>query len=125
VMAKDVRQSRWLLLGYLGVILLAYAQSIQQPTSAPTTLDVSLFLVVLVGMLAAGLLIQADSPTRADAFWASRPFDPTAVLASKALCTLLVLVVPALIAQAAVLVANGAGSGATRARASTEPPGFH
>ncbi len=40
-------------------------------------------VMVMLGLVAAASLVQADSPTRPNAFWASRPLAPTAVLGAK------------------------------------------
>jgi len=63
---------------------------------------------VLIGLFAAGLLayvVQADSPLRVDAFWATLPIRPLALLASRGIYAIAVLLAPALLAQAAVFLA--------------------
>ena len=106
VMAKDVSQARWLLAGYVAIVLAAWARASEWPASSSTVFDVSMFLVILAGILVAGSVVQADSPTRSDAFWGSRPFHPTAVLTAKALLALLMLIGLPLLAQLHVLVSN-------------------
>jgi hypothetical protein len=107
VMAKDVRHARWLLLGYAGIVVLAWAHAQTSREVPQVSSDLPAFLVVVVGVFAAGFLVQDDSPTRSDAFWASRPLQPTALLAAKTALLLLALVVPPLIALSAVLATNG------------------
>jgi hypothetical protein len=82
LMAKDIREMRWMLAVYAVVVAVATVQA--------TSLDQTTFafgfagiLVVMVGMVLVASLVQADSPARADAFWAVRPIDPTAVVVAK------------------------------------------
>src|ERR1700759_4449556 len=55
--------------------------------------------VVLFGLILAATATQSDSPTQSNAFWASRPFYPTAMLSAKLLyCAVAVIGIP-LVAQ--------------------------
>ena len=87
VVKKDVRQFRWLLV----VQVLATAMAVTAvvgpsshmggsgfPRVFPTSLDWYLVLVGLAVLISA-VVVQADSPSRSDAFWASRPLHPLAV----------------------------------------------
>jgi hypothetical protein len=47
---------------------------------------------VVLGLVVSASLLQLDSPTRANAFWASRPLSPTAVLGSKLVVVMVVIV---------------------------------
>jgi hypothetical protein len=106
VMWKDARQARWPLVGYAVVVVFAWAQALDLAATSIDGYDASMFLVVLVGMYVAGLFIHADSPTRSDSYWATRPLDPAAVLTSKVALSFIVLIIPPLIAQLHVLIAN-------------------
>jgi hypothetical protein len=105
VAAKDVRQARWMLLAYLAVAAFATLSALGGRDEFGIR-DMSMVLVVIVGMFTAAFFIQADSPVRSDAFWASRPFHPGAVLAAKGMSALVVLVGVPLLGQLAVLAAN-------------------
>jgi hypothetical protein len=106
VMAKDVRQARWFLIAYGSVVLLATAHALQWPGASNGILDTSMFMVVVTGMFLVASFIQADSPFRSDAFWASRPFHPMAMLVAKLSLATLVVMVPALTGQLAALADN-------------------
>ncbi len=45
--------------------------------------EASAFFVILAAMICIAVVVQGDSPTRADAFWASRPLQPSAVASAK------------------------------------------
>ena len=83
VARKDVRQYWWLILLYLAIVaaVTAIARSDAPVTSLLVTLDA--FIVVAFGMATAATLVQSDSPSRSNAFWATRPLDPGAVFAAK------------------------------------------
>ena len=112
VMAKDVRQARWLLSAYLGLVSIAWARALAWPDTPRSGFDISMYLVVLAGLFVVGSVVQADSPIRSDAFWGSRPLHPGAVLTAKACLTLLIVVTVPLLAQLHALVANGVSAGA-------------
>jgi hypothetical protein len=112
VMAKDVRQARWLLFAYLGLVLISWARALAWSDTPRGVLDISMYLVVLAGLFVAGSVVQADSPIRSDAFWGSRPLHPAAVLTAKASLALLIVVTVPLLAQLHALVASGVSGGA-------------
>ena len=106
VMAKDISQARWTILLYLTVVALATAHALGWTPLKSGAFDIAMYMVVLAGLIVTANVVQADSPIRSDAFWASRPIHPAALLGAKALLVaLLVLGVP-LIGQAVVLFAN-------------------
>jgi ABC-type transport system involved in multi-copper enzyme maturation permease subunit len=107
VMAKDVRQSRWMLLAYFALVGVATLVALQPPLTTSNARELSMVVVMAVGTLIVAALVQADSPVRSDAFWASRPLHPTAVLTAKVMAALLLVVGIPLLAQIAVLVWNG------------------
>ena len=106
VMWKDARQARWPLAAYAAVVALSWAQALELPIVFMEAYDFSMFLVVLAGMYIAGLFIHADSPTRDDSYWATRPLDPAAVLAAKGALAFVALIIPPLIAQLHVLIVS-------------------
>ena len=83
VARKDVRQFWWLILVYVALVAVvtANARSLVPVSSAIVAVDA--FVLVAFGMATAATLVQSDSPSRSNAFWATRPLDPSAVLAAK------------------------------------------
>ena len=98
IMRKDVREQRWVIAGYLVVVALATANALAWLGSR-NAVEGAMLLVVALGMLLIALLIQADSPTRPDAFWAMHPHRPSAVMSAKLALAALVIVLPAVIGQ--------------------------
>ena len=90
IMKKDVRQSRWLLLGYVVLVVAATASAVTGGELAGGHLQMAAVLLMLTGPITAAILVQADSPTRADAFWASQPFRRSAMLGAKLVMVMLV-----------------------------------
>ena len=107
VMAKDAREARWPLVAYLATLSIATAHALRWLESPKNILDASMIGVVGVAMFVVASLVQADSPTRADAYWATKPFHASAVFAAKVLQPLLVIAIPALFAQAIALYSLG------------------
>ena len=107
VMAKDLRQARWPIAGYALAVIVTWLIAWQWPAAFSNEFDFTMVLIVIAGMFVAGMLIQADSPIRSDAFWASRPLHPTAVLAAKVTLTLSFIIGVPVVAQLHVLLANG------------------
>src|SRR5262249_21976741 len=66
--------------------------------------------VVIAGMVVVAMLVQADSPVRPDAFWATRPLSPLAVLSAKVMLTFAFIVGIPLVGQAIALRMNGANA---------------
>jgi hypothetical protein len=101
VARKDVRLMKWSLVLYVvGVLLMA--------TLALGTIVVwgQLFWaggLCVIGALIAGAIVHADSPTRVDAFWATRPLSPGAVYSGKVLALGLVLLAPVVAELSALL----------------------
>jgi ABC-type transport system involved in multi-copper enzyme maturation permease subunit len=113
VVVKDVRQARWLLLAYLIIVALAMARALDWPGTSNTVFETAMYAVVLTGMFLTAYYVQADSPSRSDAFWASRPFQPTAMLVAKLLVATVAVAAPALVAQVMALRDNGVAVAAT------------
>jgi hypothetical protein len=83
VAAKDIRQARVLLLVYFGVVAWATWDACKLTGPDKSSTQGAMIFVVAIGMFMVAALVQADSPTRSDAFWPSRPFYASAVFAAK------------------------------------------
>jgi hypothetical protein len=106
---KDVRQQRWVMLAYVALVLLATIRGawFAQPGHSSQILSGTMLVVVIFGCMLGAVIMQGDSPMRADAFWMSRPFRPSAVLGAKLLVVAgLVLGIP-LLGEAIGLAAFG------------------
>jgi len=93
---KDVRQQRWLLVAYVALVALATIRAARYATvgGSSSPFSATMPLVVLLGCILGALIVQGDSPTRADAFWLSRPFRSSAMLAAKLLVVGVVIALP-------------------------------
>jgi hypothetical protein len=105
VARKDLRESRRPFSVYVALVVLATANA-RSPSPLGVLFATPMFFVVIAGMLLVALLIQADSPVRADAFWATHPLQPLAVLAAKTLLAVVIIVGAPLVGQAFALSAN-------------------
>jgi hypothetical protein len=102
LLKKDVAEHRWLVLLYLVIIAMAMGHAMGwHPLESPG-LSMMMVLVGIIGGMVVASVIQGDSPTRTDAFWASHPIDASAVLASK-ICAAVLVVGIAMLAQLVVL----------------------
>lgn len=112
VMVKDIREHQVVIVIYLGVVALTTVTAAARggDTGFPTSLLLVALLEVL-GMIVAASFVQSDSPTRADAFWASRPFDPSAILGAKFLETALIVLVVPVTGELIALIAHHAEAG--------------
>lgn len=104
VMRKDVRQLRSFLLLYVAAVAAAMVHILRSREGWSIFAETVVLLVFVLGMLVVAALIQADSPTRKDAFWAMRPMSPSAVFAAKIATTAIVVIGLGLAAQAIVLL---------------------
>lgn len=108
VAVKDIKQTRWFLLVYVAVVAVATRDASRLLGTRSGSPEGFVLFVVACGMFVAAALVQADSPTRSDAFWASRPFSASAVFAAKLLViTAMVIGVP-LAGQFTALLTIGA-----------------
>lgn len=97
IVKKDVRQSRWLLAAYVLLAVAATVGAVSAENLAGGRLQLAAVLMIVTGPIAAASIIQADSPIRADAFWASKPFRRWAMLTAKlALVAVALLLLPLL-----------------------------
>lgn len=120
VSAKDIRCSRWLILALLVALTLAVYSFVTGDAFGPivtasgsnnsVTLamsDVTVtwlpLVIVLVGVIALGTLVQTDRPLQADSFWTTRPLAPTAVLAAKLFLAVAVMTAPPLVAASVAI----------------------
>jgi hypothetical protein len=87
VARKDARQARVALAVYSIIVLVAFYSALMLPARAEDTtmLTASVLTVMVFGVILGASAVQADSPTQSNAFWASRPFRPTAMLGAKLL----------------------------------------
>jgi hypothetical protein len=72
-------------------------------------------LIVVLGLIVSASLLQLDSPTRANAFWASRPLSPSAVLLAKLAVVAITIVGASLLAVFIALKLLDATAAATGA----------
>lgn len=112
VAAKDVRQTRWVLLLYVALVALATATAAQLPGFSVGFFDGWLPLLVLTGMLIVAFAVQSDSPTRTGALWTTRPLLPGAVLGAKLAFTVIALMIVPVIGEAIGLHQYGLEGGA-------------
>jgi hypothetical protein len=115
---KDVRSLRWLIALWAALTVLQAALRAIWPLMMPWVhpdlaymLESARTLLPLIrGLLFAEivvLLIHADSLVRTDAFWLTRPIPPRVLFFSKLLTAAAVLIVPAFLTQAALMLAFG------------------
>jgi hypothetical protein len=93
VVIKDIQEARRLVLLYLAVVVVATAHGAGLGVFRSGTFGASMVFVVIVGSLLAASVVQADSPTRSDAFWATHPFRRSSMLGAKLAFALLVVLV--------------------------------
>jgi hypothetical protein len=129
VAAKDVRHTRWMLVLYAVLLTATTASIVTRRALGPYATSpnsealgmreafvaVIPFGTVILGLIGAALLLQMDSPTRANAFWASRPLSPAAVLGAKLVVVAAVIVAFPVIAGSASLLSFGTSLGVTTA----------
>lgn len=123
VMMKDARESRWLLGTYIAVAAVATTHALGW-FDVSQVLEVSMFVLVLFGMIVSASLVQSDSPTKSNVFWTSRPFDPSAVLCAKiALVGIVVFAIP-VFGQWAALASYGVRGSALASMLTTSALAF-
>lgn len=99
VLAKDLRQLWWPVLAYIALIGLATAHSLTWPAMRKDIFDMLTIFVVMAGMVVVAQFVQADSPRRVDALWASRPLAPWAVMVEKLVAAALIVLALAVVGQ--------------------------
>lgn len=92
VARKDARQFWWLMLLYIALVAVVTTNARSPVPGSSVIVAVDAFIVVAFGMATAATLVQSDSPSRSDAFWVTRPLDPSAVLAAKLVVIVLGLI---------------------------------
>jgi hypothetical protein len=126
---KDVRLLRWLLAGWLLVLLLYHGLALATllipgsvvlaratgesyanlRTGLPALNMVLSWLAVAAFVVLCASLVQADSPARSTAFWLTRPVSGRTIVASKLLLALVVLVLLPLALDGLDLLVAGHG----------------
>jgi ABC-type transport system involved in multi-copper enzyme maturation permease subunit len=99
IVKKDARQSRWLLFSYAVLVVAATLGAMTRETLFDGNLQWAAGLLLILGPIIAASLVQADSPTQADAFWASHPFRRAAIVGAKVTLVIGFLLVTPLIGQ--------------------------
>jgi hypothetical protein len=112
VARKDVRFTRVALALYSVIVVVALMHALalpdrSNPGSISSALDGAMFILVLLGLIITATVVQADSPIQSNAFWASRPFDPTAMLGAKLIYAAAVVLGIPLVAQLVGLMLFG------------------
>jgi hypothetical protein len=110
VAMKDVRQARVLLFVYIAAVAWATRDALKLMGPDSASPEGAMLFVVALGMFVVAVLVQSDSPTRSDALWASRPFDPSAVLAAKLFVAVAIVIGLPLVGQFVALFAIGAAT---------------
>jgi hypothetical protein len=105
IVKKDVRQSRWLLGAFVLLAIAATIGAVSAENIVGGRLQLAALLMIITGPVAAATIVQADSPTRADAFWASKPFRRSAMFAAKLVLLVGVLLLLPLLGQWLGLIA--------------------
>lgn len=116
VMGKDLREARWALGAYVAFVLAVTARVAGWLSETGLSGALWMLLVVPLGLFAAAIVLQTDPPLRSDAFWASRPLSPGAVLVAKLLMAVAIVVVGAA-GQFAALMAYDLPAGDAIAKA--------
>jgi hypothetical protein len=112
VMAKDLRESRLVLAAFLLITAFASVAAIKPAwVGSWSGSPITLVLLPLCGMITVASFVQSDSPTNANAFWPSRPLDPSAVLAAKVILTVVLILAIPLLGQLGALLARNADAG--------------
>lgn len=93
---NDVRRARWMLLAYAASVVLASVSAVSVSSQSGAWLQVVPLLVILMGFGVVASAIQGDSPFRPDAFWASRPISPAAMVGAKLTLAAVLVAVPLL-----------------------------
>ncbi len=94
LLVNDVRRLRWLLVAYVGWVLLATVVALFFALRSAGWPAMTPWIVFMTGFFLLASAVQADSPYRPDAFWVSRPIQPAAVLGAKLVLATLVVALP-------------------------------
>lgn len=105
VAAKDLRQARWTLAAFAAFIALSTTWAIEATASFPISFVGS--LGVPLGMFVVCILVQGDSPIRADSYWATRPLSPSAVVLAKVVTVAVAVMLPGVVGQLIVYLWYG------------------
>jgi len=83
VFRKDVRQWPWQVFVYFVVVSVTVLRAEDRFGLAGIASGVMMMVTTLFGMVFVTMVVQSDSPTRPNAFWGTRPFHSSALLAAK------------------------------------------
>lgn len=103
VMAKDARRAKWLLAVLAALIAFTAFRASRLSDTDAGLLAVAAATGLLLMIVIVVTLVHDDSPSRADAYWVSRPLHPTALLLAKLGSACLFLLIPILLVQSFVL----------------------
>jgi hypothetical protein len=105
VARKDIGFAKWYFATYAALVAVFVAMTVSDDVE-PLRFLVSLTVLVATPVFVA-IIVQNDSALAVDAFWATRPLYPTAVLAAKVLAILVGMTLPAAIGQGVILYEFG------------------
>ena len=100
---KDLTAVKWFFVAYVLLLAITLTQIVVSPVLLFSFWPL---FVLLASMLTMAIVVQLDSPWAVNAFWATRPFDASAVFGGKVAFAAIVLVGAALIAETIALVAH-------------------
>src|SRR5688572_23446532 len=103
VARKDLTAVKWFFVAYVVLLAITLTQIVVSPVLLFSFWPL---FVLLASMLTMAIVVQLDSPWAANAFWATRPFDASAVFGGKIAFAAIVLVGSALIAETIALIAH-------------------
>src|SRR6185503_14736871 len=83
VFRKDVREWPWQVFVYFVVVSVTVLRAEDRFGLAGIASGVMMMVTTLFGMVFVTMVVQSDSPTRPNAFWGTRPFHSSALLAAK------------------------------------------
>lgn len=109
---SDVRQFRWLILGWLLLVTAAAVLTVSRPGFSDVRVYANVSMILgllwsarqLAMLLIVPLVIQAHPAVGTDAFWMTRPIPPAALFASKALVLVTLLIVVSFAVDVAALL---------------------
>ena len=103
VARKDFTAVKWFFVAYVVLLAITLIQIVVSPVLLFSFWPL---FVLFASMLTMAIVVQLDSPWAVNAFWATRPFDASAVFGGKIGFAGIVLVGSALVAETIALVAH-------------------
>jgi hypothetical protein len=111
VARKDLRQFWWMIAAYALVVAASTATATRWSAFGAGHPLLSMFGIVVLGMVLLAVLVQADSPARSTPFWITLPLHPSAVFTAKLVVGVVLVLGLALVGQAAALSAHAVPAG--------------